>query len=199
MRSKDTELMRRILEYVSEFVIRRHTSPSTAEIGRQFGINKSTAYRYLVEMDEKGLISYNHRTIETKITEAAHDVTTAAVYDGEIPCGAANEIEGRVEEYVPLPAYIFGSGDFYVLRTVGDSMINAGIQPGDFVVVEETEKAEIGDIVVALTGNANTLKRLNYDEEHEEYVLHPENDQMKDIRVKDLKVQGVARFVIKSL
>lgn len=77
-------------------------------------------------------------------------------------------------------------------------MINAGIEPGDLVVVEKQEKAEDGDIVVALGDETgSSLKRLV--KNGRECILHPENEMMEDIVVKDLKIQGVAKFVIKKL
>ena len=78
-------------------------------------------------------------------------------------------------------------------------MIEAGIDEGDFVVVKKQRTAQIGEIVVALHNNENTLKTLGFNKKTNRYVLHPENVSMKDIEVDDLIVQGVAKFVIKSL
>lgn len=78
-------------------------------------------------------------------------------------------------------------------------MINAGIESGDLVVVQRRETAAIGDIVVALHENANTLKRLGYDSEMNCYLLIPENDSMEPIMVDQANIQGVAKFVIKAL
>ena len=77
-------------------------------------------------------------------------------------------------------------------------MIDAGIEPGDLVVVEKQVKAEDGDIVVALGDETgSSLKRLV--KNGRKCILHPENETMEDIVVKNLKIQGVARFVIKKL
>ena len=79
-------------------------------------------------------------------------------------------------------------------------MIEAQIDDGDLVIIREQQNANIGDIVVALTDeDKNTLKRLRYDEERQSYYLHPENKDMEDIYVSDLRVQGVATHVIKAL
>lgn len=87
-----------------------------------------------------------------------------------------------LEDYVPLPTSIFGEGELYILRVSGESMIDAGINDGDLVVIKKTKEARNGDIVVALVDNSNTtLKRLFIDEEHHYVVLHPENKSMKDI------------------
>ena len=77
-------------------------------------------------------------------------------------------------------------------------MIEAGIEPGDLVVIEKKETASDGDIVVALGDNTgNRLKRLI--KKGSKYILHPENKDMEDITVNHLEIQGVARFVIKRI
>ena len=78
-------------------------------------------------------------------------------------------------------------------------MIDAGIEPGDLVLIRKQEEAKEGDIVVALVDNENTLKRYFVDKENHQVRLHPENTTMKDILVDDCKIQGVAVNVIKSL
>lgn len=101
--------------------------------------------------------------------------------------------------YVSLPNAIFGKGDFFILRASGNSMIEAGIDDGDLVVIRKQVSAEEGDIVVALVDNQNTLKRFYRDEENKKIILHPENKKMKDIVVDECYIQGVACHVIKSL
>ena len=115
-------------------------------------------------------------------------------------CGEPDEREAMVEEYIPLPVSVFGSGDFYVLRASGDSMVDAEISPGDLVVIEKSDTANVGDVVVALTDDRlNTLKRLCFDEHKHCYYLHPENTDYEDIYVSSLRIQGVARHIIKAL
>ena len=73
---------------------------------------------------------------------------------------------------------IFGKGDFFILRASGQSMIEAGIDDGDLVVVKKQVEANDGDIVVALVDNQNTLKRYFRDDENKKIILHPENKKM---------------------
>ena len=130
--------------------------------------------------------------------KTSSDNSGIEMYDKGIPCGELEEIDASVSEYVNLPISIFGSGDLFILRTNGDSMIEAGIEPGDLVVIERQENAKDGDIVVALgNGNSSSLKRLV--KRGRKYILHPENEKMDDIVVDKLEIQGVARFVIKKL
>ncbi len=98
-----------------------------------------------------------------------------------------------------LPVSIFGEGDLFIIRTTGDSMIDAGIDSGDLVVVRKDQSPKLGDIVVALSDNANPLKRLDYDDNRRQYVLRPENSNYDPIYVQNLEVQGVAQYVLKKL
>lgn len=199
MRYKDPKLMQQVLEFVESLFFEEGRSPSTAEIGRAVGVARGTVHRYLLEMNEKNIIQYNGKDIKTEKMEKVAPATSVRVFGGAIPCGPLEEIESSVEEYVKLPTTIFGTGDLYIIRTTGDSMIEAGISSGDLVVVERQNTAQVGDIVVALYDNANTLKRLGYDADRQQHMLIPENSSMEPIYTDHLAIQGVARFVIKAL
>ena len=200
MRSKSTELMLQIKSYIENYFERYAATPTVREIAKSMHIATSSAYRYLVAMSERDMISYENGIISTpKIEMMSPEVNPAAIV-GSIPCGTPDEREALVEEYLPLSVSVFGNGSFYVLRASGDSMIDAGIDDGDLIVIKEHSTANIGDIVVALTDeDKNTLKRLRYDSEKQSYYLHPENKALEDIYVDDLRVQGVATHVIKAL
>lgn len=126
------------------------------------------------------------------------DIAQTAIV-GSVPCGSPQYEEENIEEYISLPTAIFGKGDFFILRASGNSMIEAGIDDGDLVVVKKQLYADDGDIVVALVDNQNTLKRFYRDNDNRKVILHPENKWMKDIVVDDCFIQGVACHVIKSL
>lgn len=199
MRHKDPELMKKIYEFAEDYYFSEGHSPSTTEVAVFAGISRSTSYNYLVAMDKLGMIDYDGKTITTeKMRMTSSDNGGVELYDRGIPCGELEEIDASVSGYVNLPTAIFGSGDLFILRTTGDSMIDAGIEPGDLVVAERQENAKDGDIVVALgDGTGSSLKRLI--KKGRRYILHPENEKLEDIVVKELKIQGVARFVIKKL
>ncbi len=201
MRHKDKELMRRIREFAEHFYIQNGRSPSTAEIGLGVGVTKATVYNYLVEMNENGMLQYDGNAISTKRTDLLNaGITPAKIFLGSIPCGTPDVVEASVDEIVHLPTAIFGKGELCILHAQGESMIDAGIDDGDMVVVDTSAEATVGDIVVALDGEGqNTLKRLEYDNEKRCYYLHPENPALEDIYVNQLTVQGVARYVIKKL
>lgn len=111
--------------------------------------------------------------------------------------------EEYVEDYVNLPASLFGKGEFYILRAKGDSMVDAGIDEGDLVVIRKQQTAAEGDIVVALDEESrNTLKRLGGFDDEGNVILEYMNQEVypdKIITVKELIVQGVAEHVIKKL
>ena len=204
MRSKNPELMKEIYTYVSDYYRIRRSSPSVNDIAKAVGIAKTTAYRYLVEMNERGMISYDGHTIETPQIDKCVTGYFSAPIVGSIHCGDPETEEEHVEEYVCLPESIFGSGEFYILRASGDSMVDAGIEDKDLVVIRKQETASAGDIVVALDeDNQNTLKTFaGIDDESGCAILKYENRRKyrnKEIRVRELVVQGVAKHVIKTL
>lgn len=199
MRRRNEELMNRIIEFAEQYYLENSSSPSVRVIADKFGIGVSTAYRYLLEMDERGLITYDGKRISNDRIEKLNSnsgVIRAAVV-GSIACGIPNLAEENVEEYVSLPRSMFGDGEFFILRANGESMIDAGIETGDLVVIRKQACAEDGQIVVALVEDEATLKRLYRDKG--KVILHPENRAMDDIIVDDCIIQGVAVKVIKDL
>ena len=199
MRHKSTELMGTIKAFVEEYYKNYRHSPSTTEIADAVGIARGTAYKYLVAMNENGMIRYDGQQISTEKTENVQTEFTSVALLGAVSCGVPTLEEEYIEEYVALPASMFGKGIFFLLRAKGESMIEAGISPGDLVLVRKQSEAKDGDIVVALVANENTLKRYFEDKENQKIRLHPENKTMKDIIVSDCKIQGVAVKVIKNL
>lgn len=199
MRSKNPELMNEIKEYIEEYYLQNRQSPSTTKIADAVGIARGTAYKYLVEMAKRNMIEYNGQDISTDVTCKYNIEQTQTPIIGSVPCGSPQYEEENIEEYVSLPTAIFGKGDFFILKASGQSMIEAGIDDGDLVVVRKQIEANEGDIVVALVDNQNTLKRYYRDEKNRKIILHPENKKMKDIIVDECYIQGVACNIIKSI
>ena len=197
MRPKNHELMNKIIEYIDDFFLSEGRSPYITEIAAALKVNKSQVHRYLIYLEEQGIVEYGHADIKTPIIKKVSPANYTGVV-GSIPCGIPDEREEEyIEELVSLPVSLFGNGELYILRAKGDSMINAGIDHGDLVVVRKTTKADIGDIVVAITNtHENTLKRLAVVDG--KTVLHPENDQMQDIYTS-FSIQGVAIYVLKQV
>ena len=204
MRSKDQGTLDRILKFVGKYYQNNHSSPTIDEVADGVGVARSTTHRYLQELNERGLLEYNRGILAAPETAKMKTSYVSAPLVGSIQCGCPEEEQEYVEEYVSLPVSMFGKGDFYILRAKGDSMVDAGISEDDLLVIERNCPAEVGDIVVALDqDNQNTLKRYaGYDENEGCFILEYENDEKypdETIKVNSLKVQGVARHVIKSL
>lgn len=203
MRHKSSELKQKIYDFVN--IWRRNTgrSPSLKTIANKMKVSRTTIYRYLLEMNQEGILVYNGNIIETKELNAENTRLSRALIVGSIPCGEATPEEEYVEDYINLPASIFGKGEFYILRARGDSMVDVGINEGDLVVIRKQQTAEIGDIVVALDDeNCNTLKRFGGFDDEGNAILEYMNQEVypdKTIIVKQLVVQGVAKHVIKKL
>ena len=199
IRKKDTSLMDRIVQCVEAYHFEHNMSPSLQEIATELGIGKTTVHSYLKEMTEKGVLDYNGKSIVTKRTRKSSNKTVQVPILGTIVCGAPEFAEEDFEEYVSLPVTLFGNGDFFILRTHGDSMIEKGIENGDMVVVRKQHYASAGDIVVALVDGETTLKMYYPEPEAEQIRLRPANKDMEDIIVKECHIQGIAQHVIKKL
>lgn len=204
MRKKDPELMERIVAFANSFYRANLRSPSLSEIAKGVGIGKTTAYYYLLAMDERGMISYDGHSIETAESAKCRSDYFSAPIVGSVRCGDSEREEEHIEEYVSLPESVFGKGEFYILRASGDSMTDAGIDDGDLIVIRRQETASVGDIVVALDeNNENTLKRYaGIDMKSQCAILCFENKEKyggRKILVSQLVVQGVAKHVIKAL
>ena len=159
MSRKRTGLMDRIRDFIERCYFESGRYPSTTEIGDAVGSARGTAYKYLVAMEERGLISYEEGSAKTERMRAlTSEVNPAASVSGFVPCGTPQTIEASVEVYIPLPVSIFGSGELFIVRARHDSMIEAGIDDGDLVVVRKQQTARDGGLVVALGNNGNTVK-----------------------------------------
>ena len=197
MRHKDQATFEKIEKFVNDFSDRYDFSPTMAEIADALGIGKTTVYRYLSQMKKDGVVDYsgfrNVKTTKTNVQSVRIPVL------GAIACGIPKFAEENIEEYVKLPVSLFGQGDYFILRAVGDSMIGASIDDGDLVLIRKQDYANEGQIVVALINNDATLKRFYPEPKKHRVRLHPENPEMDDIITKDCEIQGVAVKVFKDL
>jgi len=189
---------------INESMEQAGCAPTISELTQATGIPQATVSRYLRYMNEHGMIEYaGHRRIRTKTGQAPSGRMIRLPLLGSIACGAPLLAEENIEEYVQLPASIVGEGEFFLLRANGKSMIKAGIDDGDLVVIRQQPDAEPGQIVVALVDDENaTLKRF-YPRRNSRVELVPENDEFRtqtiDLSVQRLAIQGVAVKVIKNL
>ena len=202
MRSKDESTINAIIEYINGYFFDNQTMPSVQMIADHIGIAKGTVSKYLTYMESKGLITKSNPnySFSTKLI----DKRMVNIYEvpvvGEIACGTPILAEENIESFLTISGSFLGKGKFFVLVAKGDSMINAGIDNGDYVVVRQQNCADEGQIVVALVDDGEcTLKRYYKDEKLKKVRLHPENDEMEDMHFDTISIQGVAVKVIKNL
>ena len=197
MRSKDKTLMAAIEKFVSDYTDSNGISPTMQEVADGVGSSKATVQRYIAQLCEDGILDYSgYRTMTSTKTKAA---AIRVPVLGTIACGIPKFAEENIEEYVRLPVALFGKGNFFILRAYGDSMIEAGIDNGDLVLIRQQNYADQGQIVVALMEDEATLKRFYPEPKKHRIRLHPENSRMDDIYVDNCEIQGVAVKVLKDL
>lgn len=197
MRSKDKTLMAAIEKFVSDYTDSNGISPTMQEVADGVGSSKATVQRYIAQLCEDGILDYSgYRTMTSTKTKAA---AIRIPVLGTIACGIPKFAEENIEEYVRLPVALFGKGNFFILRAYGDSMIEAGIDNGDLVLIRQQNYADEGQIVVALMEDEATLKRFYPEPKKHRIRLHPENSRMDDIYVDNCEIQGVAVKVLKDL
>ena len=201
MRRKNQEYFTLLERYIDTYTDSHGVSPSTREIAAGTGLSLATVSRYLSYMRENGMIDYvGQRNIITQRKRMTSTGSNKVPLLGAVSCGIPKFAEGNIEEYVQLPTALFGKGDFFLLRASGDSMIEAGIDNGDLVLIKHQDHAEPGQIVVALIGDDEaTLKRFYPEPQHGIIRLHPENPALDDIIVENCAIQGIAVHVMKSL
>ena len=129
-------------------------------------------------------------------------ITNKFTYQTKIIINCAGLFGDKIHSLIEPIDYSINprKGEYFVLLADGESMTDAGIDDGDYVIVRKTNTADYGKIIVALDNdNRNTLKRLEFDNEKKRPYLHPENKKYKDIYPAKLSIQGVAEKVIKNL
>ena len=198
MHGRREEVERQFYEFVNKYAEQNKVYPSYREIAKGIGFScASSVYLYIKRMAENGKLEINGKCgVSTE--KQRMDIVRVPVI-GYVTCGSPVLTEECIDGYIPLRREDLGSGKFFALHASGRSMIGAGIEDGDLVIVHRQETAEPGQIVVALVGNEVTLKRFYPEPEGGLVCLHPENKRMKDIIVKDCRIQGIAVKVLKDL
>ena len=202
MRSKSEETMQDILDFINNTFFNSREVPTVQEIADHIGIAKSSASRYLTDMESRGMLRRNSAFygIETNKMKKAMKKVSLMPIVGEIACGTPILAEENIESYLTISGDFLGQGEFFALKAHGDSMINAGINDGDYVVIKKQEDANEGQIVVAMVDDGEcTLKRYFIDRRKKKIRLHPENDDMEDMYFSKIAIQGVAVKVIKNI
>ena len=162
MQHKKQEYILAIESFIDDYRDATGVIPTMPEIAAGVGLSTGTICKYIAHMREQGIIEYDggQRTITTKKGLADKSAFIYVPKLGRISCGIPKFAEENIEEYVKLPVSLFGCGDFFILEAYGDSMINAGIDEGDLVLVRQQSTADYNQIVAALIDDEATLKRF---------------------------------------
>lgn len=136
--------------------------------------------------------------VEWEITTIPRDNSVFKIY-GNISCGKLKFIDDNVVGYIEIPKEFIGDGDYFVLRTKGDSMINCGINDGDLLLIQRQTSAEDGQIAAIMVEDHVTLKRFYRMKKECKYRLHPENPKCQDIILDSCEILGIAVKIIKDL
>lgn len=201
MRTKNEDTLKEILDFINSWYFQNNDYPTLMQIADNLNIGTTTAHRYVAELINRGEISKNSRYghLQTKeISKTVKKIERVPIV-GDIACGCPILAEENIEAYVSFSKDLLGSGKFFILRANGDSMVNAGIDDGDLVIVRQQDTADEGQIVVALIENEATLKRYYTDKKQNKIRLHPENDEMKDMFFDMISIQGVAVKILKDI
>ena len=198
-----TKRQQEIFDFIKRYSAKYGYPPTVRDIGKAVGLaSSSTVHAHLANLEKIGLLRRDPskpRAIE--LLDRAAGAAGAAAESvrnivrpnglplvGQVAAGQPVLAEENIEDYVDVPDVAGGGDGEYLLRIRGDSMKDAGIIEGDFVVVRPQDTAEDGDVVVALVGEEATVKRFYREADH--VRLQPENAAMEPIRSKEVKVLG---------
>jgi repressor LexA len=198
-----TARQREILDFISSEMEARGYPPSVREIGEAVGLtSSSTVHSHLSTLQRLGYLKRD--AAKPRAIEVRYDRGAAAPVErrpfrhvpllGDVAAGTDVLAEERVEEVHPIPADFCGDGDLFMLHVRGDSMIEAGILDGDYVVARRQNKADKGDMVVAgIPGEEATVK--TYSRKGNKVVLTPANARLRPMEFDASEVVIYGRVV----
>ncbi|MDO4828668.1 MAG: transcriptional repressor LexA [Clostridia bacterium] len=185
-----SEKKMQILDFIRREIDDKGYPPSVREICLAVGLKStSTVHAHLNRLEEEGYIrrdATKPRALELTDTATVRGRSVPLV--GRVTAGMPILAQQNIEEYYMLPQNLVGGDEVFILSVQGESMIEAGILDGDFVIVRRQSHAENGDIVVAMIDDEATVKRIFY--EKTRVRLQPENSAMQPIYAREVTVLG---------
>jgi repressor LexA len=197
-----TKRQKEIFDFISKYASKYGYPPTVREIGKAVGLHSSsTVHAHLANLEKIGLLRRDPtkpRAIELLVGRARKAMRGPGLpVVGQVAAGAPVLAEENIEEYLEVPEVIGGETGDYILRVKGDSMKDAGILEGDYVVVRPGEVADNGEIVVALIGDEATVKRFY--KEKDQIRLEPANKAYKPIRSAEATLLGTVTGVFRKV
>lgn len=200
---KITPKQQEILEYIKDTILKKGYPPAVREICQAVHLKStSSVHSHLAALEEKGYIRRDPtkpRTIEIlddTFNFNRREMVNTPVID-TVATGEPILAQEQTENYFPFPAEALPNAETFMLHVKGESMINAGILPGDQLIVEQRSTAENGEIVVALLDDSATVKRFYKEKGH--YRLQPENDAMDPIITDHVEILGKVIGLIRMM
>lgn len=198
-----TERQKEVLNFISTFTEENSFPPTVREISTHFGISLRAIQDHLTALQKKGYLSEsNKRSRSIKVLSDLRE-KESKLYVGKIPllgtvaAGKPLLSEENLDGYVNLTEPFVRPGkSYFALRVRGESMINAGILDGDLAVIEQSNTALDGQIIVAVIDDAITLKR--YYKESERVRLQPENPAFQAIYCQDVRIVGILSNIVRT-
>lgn len=191
---KITKKQQEILDYIKEEILKKGYPPAVREICEAVQLKStSSVHSHLETLEKNGYIRRDPtkpRAIEIcddNFQMVRTEIVSLPVI-GQVAAGTPILAEENIESYFPVPADMVPSGESFVLKVKGDSMVNAGIYSGDQIFVHSCNTAHNGDTVVALIDDSATVKTFYKENGH--IRLQPENDYMEPIIVNDCQILG---------
>jgi repressor LexA len=187
-----TKRQQEIFDFIKRYSARHGYPPTVRDIGKAIGLtSSSTVHAHLANLEKLGLLRRDPtkpRAMEILEKAKRAMLPSGLPLVGRVAAGSPLLAEENIEEHLDVPSVAGGDEGDYVLRVAGDSMKNAGILEGDYVVVHQQDTARDGDIIVALMGEEATVKRFFKETDH--VRLQPENETLEPILTRDVQVLG---------
>lgn len=189
-----TKRQKEIFDFMRKYAAKTGYPPTVREIGKAVGLHSSsTVHAHLANLEKLGLVKRDPskpRAIELLYEKAKRTISPGGGLPliGQVAAGEPILAEENIEEYLEVPDVIGGEDGDYILQIRGESMKEAGIIEGDYVIVRPSDDAADGEIVVALIGEEATVKRIFREKDH--VRLQPENEEMEPILTTEARVLG---------
>jgi repressor LexA len=204
-----TDRQRQVLEFIDAEVRERGYPPSVREIGEAVGLSSSsTVHAHLAALQDKGFLTRD--PTKPRALELHYESGSGSAVErrpvrhipliGDVAAGTGVLAQENVEETIPMPEDFTGAGQLFMVRVHGESMIDAGILDGDYVVVRQQPTAEQGEVVVAgIPGEEATVK--TFSRKRGKIVLQPANERMEDLvfEPSDVTIYGKVVSLLRRL
>jgi len=194
-----TERQTEVLSFISAYISKHKYPPAIRDLAGHFAISTKAAYDHLKALERKGQVrctGNRSRAIEVLNSSLDDDIVVGVPILGNVAAGVPLLAEENLDGSISVSSRLISSGQHFALRVRGDSMRDAGIIDGDTAIIRQQERAENGDIVVAIIEEAITLKRFFL--ERNRARLEAENSEYPPIFTQNLRILGKLSAIVRA-